>query len=217
MLHLHEVIDIVGEGARPYMEHTITFDTERAADRGLHLFGTWQVVGMTGRWPQVVNIWEFDDGWEGWKRVLTAANVKRADNPALAQWWQEQYARRTGGFDRMLQSVGDPTLRTGEIFVHELSEVQPGAGRDYLTAVRTEWAPVAAEHDLHLVAAYEVLFTDVEVVTVWATTVDAHAAMQTVDDRRVPAWRKTARQVLTRWREELMVPCPGGPGSPVAT
>jgi hypothetical protein len=171
---------------------------------------------MTGRWPQVVNIWEFDDGWEGWKRVLTAANVKRADNPALAEWWQEQYARRTGGFDRMLESLGDPAMRTGEVFVHELSEVRPGTGRDYLTAVRTEWAPVAAEHGMHLVAAYEVLFTDIEVVTVWATTVDAHAAMQTADDRRLSAWRKTARQVLTRWREELMVPCPGGPGSPVA-
>jgi hypothetical protein len=75
---------------------------------------------------------------------------------------------------------------------------------------------VAAEHGLHLVAAYEVLFTDVEVVTLWATDADAHAAFQTTDDSRVPAWRTTARQVLTRWREELMVPCPGGPGSPSA-
>lgn len=217
MLHLHEVIDIVGEGARPYMEHTITFDTETAAARGLHLFGTWQVVGMTGRWPQVVNIWEFDDGWEGWLRVLTAANVKRADNPALAQWWQEQYARRTGGFDRMLESVGDPVMQTGEIFVHELSEVQPGAGPKYLNAVHKEWAPVAAEHGVHLVAAYEVLFTDIEVVTVWAADARAHAGMQTAGDERIAAWRATARQWLTRWREELMVPCPGGPGSPVAT
>jgi len=216
MLHLHEVIDIVGEGARPYMEHTITFDTESAAGRGLHLFGTWQVVGMTGRWPQVVNIWEFDDGWEGWLRVLTAANVKRADNPALAEWWQEQYARRTGGFDRMLESVSDPAMRTGEIFVHELSEVRPGAAPEYLRAVENVWAPTAAEHGVQLVAAYEVLFTDVEVVTLWAADARAHAAMQTAGDSRVHAWRTTARQWLTRWREELMVPCPGGPGSPVA-
>jgi hypothetical protein len=215
-LHLHEVIDIVGEGARPYMEHTIAFDTERAADRGLHLFGTWQVVGMTGRWPQVVNIWAFDDGWEGWKRVLRAANVKRADNPALAKWWEEQYARRTGGFDRMLRAVGGIAMRPGEIFVHELSEVLPGSGPDYLTAVETEWAPVAAEFGVHLVAAYEVLFTDIEVVTVWATDADAHASLHATDDIRVSAWRTTARQVLTRWREELMVPCPGSPGSPVA-
>ena len=83
MLYLHEVIDIVGEGARKYMELTERFDTESAADRGLTLFGTWQVVGVTGRWPQVVNLWTID-GWDGWGRLVTAANVKRADNKPLA-------------------------------------------------------------------------------------------------------------------------------------
>src|SRR5438067_12540964 len=61
MLFLHEVIDIVGEGARRYMELTERFDTEAAADRGLTLFGTWQVVGVTGRWPQVVDGPAVDD------------------------------------------------------------------------------------------------------------------------------------------------------------
>src|SRR5205823_2553238 len=154
---------------RRYMELTARFDTEAAADRGLSLFGTWQVVGVTGRWPQVVNVWTID-GWDGWGRIITAANVKRAANKPLADWWQEAYATRTGGFDRLLKAHGDvDSGAAGEVWVHEVTEVKPGAAADYLAAVRTEWAPVAAAHGHRLVGAFEVAFTDVEVVTLWAT------------------------------------------------
>jgi hypothetical protein len=208
-LYLHEVIDIVGEGARRYMELTERFDTESAADRGLTLFGTWQVVGVTGRWPQVVNVWTID-GWDGWGRLVTAANVKRAANKPLAEWWQEAYATRTGGFDRLLKAHGDVEVRAGgELWVHETTEVKPGAGPDYLAAIRDEWAPVAAAHGHRLVGAFEVLFTDVEVVTLWATDVASHLEFEQADlDIDWPARR---RQYTTRWREELLVPGPVGP------
>ena len=53
-LYLHETIDIVGDGAVPYMEESVVgFDAESIADRGLTLYGTWLVQGSTGRWPQV--------------------------------------------------------------------------------------------------------------------------------------------------------------------
>jgi hypothetical protein len=204
MLYLHEVIDIVGEGARRYMELTARFDTESAADRGLTLFGTWQVVGVTGRWPQVVNVWTLD-GWDGWGRLVTAANVKRTANKPLADWWQEAYATRTGGFDRLLKAQGPvDDAAAGELWVHELTEVRPGAGADYLAAVREEWAPVAAQHGHRLVGAFEVGFTDVEVVTLWATDVASHIEFEQADlDIDWPARR---RQFTTRWREELLVP-----------
>jgi hypothetical protein len=177
----------------------------------MRLFGTWQVVGMTGRWPQVVNLWEID-GWEGWRRSLVAANVKRAENKALGEWWKDAHQHRSGGFDRLLQATSlAPT--PGELFVHEISEVKPGAGPEYLAALEAEWVPVAGEHGHTLVGAFEVLFTDIEVVTVWATTLDDHIAFESGTDERVAAWRSGARQFVTRWREELMVP---GPGSPLA-
>ncbi|MEO7572888.1 MAG: NIPSNAP family containing protein, partial [Acidimicrobiales bacterium] len=62
LLFLHEVIDVVGRGGRPYMEHTVSFDATGTTSGGLELLGTWEVVGTTGRWPQVVNVWEID-GW----------------------------------------------------------------------------------------------------------------------------------------------------------
>jgi hypothetical protein len=211
-LFLHEVVDIVGEGARPYMELMVRTNTDSIADRGMKLFGTWQVVGMTGRWPQVINMWAID-GWEGWRRSLVAANLKRAENKALKDWWDDAYRHRSGGFDRLLQAHTVASAR-GELFVHEISTVKPGAGPDYLAALGEQWAPVAAEHGHTLVGSFEVLFTDTEVVTVWATSLDDHIAFESGDDERVSGWRAASRQFLTRWREELMVPGPGSPLGP---
>ena len=94
-LYLHEVIDIVGEGAMRYMEHTVGFNADAAADRGLELLGTWYTMGSTGRWPQVVNMWECVDGWSGWRRLMEATNLRRTTNPELNEWWQEALKSRS--------------------------------------------------------------------------------------------------------------------------
>lgn len=220
-LYLHEVVDIVGQGAAPYMEHTAGFHAETAADRGLTLLGTWQVVGATGRWPQVVNLWEMVDGWSGWERLVRAANVRRADNAELNRWWEEAYRWRTGGLDRLLAAApGSPTLSElrvadvrGEVFVHELAEVRVGGAADYLAAVVSERGPVMAEHGHRLVGAYRSLLSETEAITVWATDLAAHVALmekQDVDER-LQAWRDRANSLLTGFRQELMVPHPGTP------
>jgi hypothetical protein len=215
-LFLHEVIDIVGRGGRAYMEHTVGFDAGAAAGGGLALLGTWEVVGTTGRWPQVVNLWELD-GWDGWARLAQRTNVEKASNPELAEWWDEAYQRRTGGFDRLLQGApGCPTRASlaadgvrGTWFVHELSEVRAGAGPEYLAATLAERVPAMAERGIALVGLYDSVLTDTEVCTVWATDVAAHTALLRDGD----PWPAVARQWCTRWREELMTP---GPGSPLA-
>ena len=219
-LYLHEVVDIVGEGAMPYMAHTVAFDAAAAADRALELVGTWYTMGSTGRWPQVVNLWEVVDRWAGWRRLMESTNLRRTQNPPLNDWWREALNSRSGGFDRLLGAApGCPTLAElrefgvkGSVFVHELSEVSAGAGLEYLGAVRDEWQPVMQDHGHVLVGIYEVLLTDREVVTVWATTPDAHCAFgEAADagtDPRIANWRVRAREFLTHWREELMTPGP---------
>jgi len=223
-LYLHEVIDIVGQGASPYMAHTAGFHAETAADRGLTLLGTWQVVGATGRWPQVVNLWEMVDGWSGWERLVNAANVRRSENTELNQWWDEAYQWRSGGFDRLLLGAdGSPTLSqllgdgvTGSVFVHEIARVRPGAVRDYLRAVVETRQPTLADYRHRLVGAYEVAMSDTEAITVWATDLASHTdALRNVDtDERLRAWRTEARSWITERREELMVPHPGTPLAP---
>lgn len=220
-LYLHEVVDIVGQGASPYMAHTAGFHTETAADRGLTLLGTWQVVGATGRWPQVVNLWEMVDGWSGWERLVNAANVRRSENAELNQWWDEAYQWRSGGFDRLLVAAdGSPTLNqlrgdgvTGSMFVHEITRVRPGAVRDYLRAVVETRQPALMAYRHRLVGAYEVAMSDTEAITVWATDLPSHIdALRSTDaDESLRAWRTEARSWITERREELMVPHPGTP------
>jgi hypothetical protein len=228
-LFLHEVIDVVGQGAVPYMEHTVAFDTE-AAGRGLALFGTWYVMGSTGRWPQVVNVWELIDGWDGWRRLCDRTNLRREANTDLSTWWDEALQYRTGGFDRLLGGVdGCPTLTElttegvrGTLFVHEISRVRPGAGPEYLAAVFDELAPLRAELGHTLVGLWEVLLSDTEVCTLWATNLDAHVVAMAAADAgplRHPglaAWSRRRTTWTTAWGEELLVPCPGTPLGPPA-
>jgi hypothetical protein len=236
-LYLHEVIDIVGEGAVPYMQQSVLgFKADTAADRGLELFGTWQVVGATGRWPQVVNVWELPDGWESWRRLCEATNLRREANAELQQWWREAYQHRSGGVDRLLGAgPGCPSLRElvdggviGTLFVHELTKVPSGGAVEYLRAVEGVRAPVLVDHGHQLVGLWENVFDDTEVCVLWATTLDAHVALgaardaargvaaQPPDhvDERLAVWEQRRQALTSHWREELMVPCPGTPLGP---
>jgi hypothetical protein len=220
-LYLHEMIDIVGEGAMRYMEHTVGFNADSAADRGLELVGTWYTMGSTGRWPQVVNLWECVEGWSGWRRLMEATNLRRTKNPALNEWWQEALKTRTGGFDRLLGGApGCPSLAelrtggvTGSVFVHEISEVRPGAAPGYLAVVRETRARLLGDYGHVLVGLYEVLMSDTEVVTIWATDPAGHESLMRASDirgdERFSRWHEQARAAgRTRWREELMTPHP---------
>jgi hypothetical protein len=235
-LYLHETVDIVGQGAVPYLEQSVVgFDANAIADRGLTLYGTWYVQGSTGRWPQVINVWELVDGWEGWRRLCARTNLQREANPELSAWWKQAASWRSRGFDRLLGAgPGSRTLADvtsdgvkGELFVHELARVRPGAALDYLAAIDEEWAPVMAEHGHRLVGAWEVLQGEGETCLLWATNLDAHIELaratdaargfpspSAVADERIPAWRKRACSLREHWREEVLIPCPGSPMGP---
>jgi hypothetical protein len=209
-----------------YMEHT----RQQSGDEkvGFELLGTWYTMGITGRWPQVVNVWEIPGGWDGWYVKVDRLGLKRASNAPLNAWWKQALEYRSGGFDRLLGAVpGCPNIESltrdgvqGSLFVHELTEVRPGTALDYLAAVREERAPLLADYDHHLVGLYEVLMNDYEVCTIWATTPEAHiragrahdtargltAGTGADGDRRLEAWHERARTWCVRWREELMTP-----------
>lgn len=225
-LVLHEVVDIVGTGTWPYMEHTLAATGDEKV--GFALQGTFAIMGVTGRWPQVVNLWDVPGGWDGWRDAIERLNLARRDNSALDAWWRTAYEHRSGGVDRLLAGVpGCPTTvelvaagMRAPLFVHELTEVKPGAQRDYLTVTREQRVPLFAEYGYRLAGLYEVLLNDVEVVTIWATSPEEHVRLvradHTGDDARLRMWRATASQLTTRRREELMTPCPGIPIGPPA-
>src|SRR4029078_7602346 len=176
-------------------------------------------MGITGRGVQSWNIWDIPGGWDGWAAKVDRLGMKRMSNAHLEGWWEQAYTYRTGGFDRLLAGVpGSPTSAAlmadgvrGSVFVHELTEVRPGSARDYLAAVPEARAPLMAEYGPTLVGLWEVLMTDYEVCTVWATEPADHVHMRAARarDYRVAAWHARAREWATRWREELMTPAPG--------
>jgi hypothetical protein len=230
-LFLHEVIDIVGQHQWDYMAHTQAQAGHEKVD--FELLGTWYTMGITGRWPQVINIWEVPGGWDGWSGTVDRLGLKRMSNASMEAWWTTAYNYRTGGFDRLLAAApGCPNIDSlsdsgvkGSLFVHELTEVRPGTAIEYLDAVRHVRAPLMAEYGHHLVGLYEVMMNDYEVCTTWATDAEAHVRMGKArdvarglanaeeagvpGDDRIEAWHRQARTWTTKWREELMTPAPG--------
>ena len=74
-LFLHEYIDIVGQHQWDYMEHAKRQAGHEKVD--FELLGTWYTMGITGRWPQVVNIWDIPGGWDGWYGKVDRLGMKR--------------------------------------------------------------------------------------------------------------------------------------------
>ena len=61
-VYIHEFIDILGHNRARYMYHmTANWGPVGRVERNQLCFGVWGVVGSTGRWPQVVNLWEYED------------------------------------------------------------------------------------------------------------------------------------------------------------
>jgi hypothetical protein len=238
-LFLHEYIDIVGQHQWDYMEHIKAQSGHEKVD--FELLGTWYTMGITGRWPQVVNIWEIPGGWSGWFGKTDRLGLKRRSNRKMEAWWEVAYGYRTGGYDRLLAAApGCPTMASlaadgvrGSLFVHELTEVRPGTALEYLDAVLGERAPLLESYGHRLVGLYEVMMHDTEVCTVWATEPEHHVRLARVRDAsrgllapdsddglpetdpRIEAWHARARTWATRWREELMTPAPGTLCAPV--
>ena len=110
-LFLHEFIDINGMHQWDYMEHTLQQSGDEKVD--FELLGTWYTMGITARWPQVVNVWEIPGGWDGWFGKVDRLGLKRSSNTDLNAWWKQAFEYRSGGFDRLLGAVpGCPNIES---------------------------------------------------------------------------------------------------------
>ena len=229
-LFLHEVIDIVGQGQYSYMEHVNREPVQRM-DGMMRLQGTFFVCAAAGggRWPQVVNVWDLGpDGWDAWARNVDRLNLKRR-RAFYGDWWDAAAQWRSGGLDRLLGAVtGSPTTAeiaargiSGTLFLHEVQRVAPDRRDAYLADIARTRVPLMREHGHEAVGIYEVLGDDSELVLLWATSVEAHAALRRAEDRarghgsgaraddRIAAWRATTLGYGVRGRAEVMTPLPG--------
>jgi hypothetical protein len=136
-VYIHELVDVIGTERARYQHHmTANWCPEAGPLRRQRCFGVFSVVGSTGRWPQVVNLWEYDS-WDDLGHNFSVELVGAGHrDPMLAEWWERAAKFRTGGFDRLLVADEDsPGIEhwcaqggSGAVaYVHETLRTRPGA------------------------------------------------------------------------------------------
>jgi hypothetical protein len=222
-VYIHEFIDITGHHRADYMQHmTANWSPQAQIDRGQRCYGVWALVGSTGAWPQVVNMWE-EAGWDGLAAGFERETVGRgAQDPRLERWWARAAQFRRGGFDRIM--VPAPWARTiselcadgvrGAVYAHELVRVQPGRAGELLERARDQLVPIRAEHGWELIGAFTTaMVADDESLLLWAIPTWAQWASLEAAERRGMAhnWRRTVDELVTAWHRILLVDAPLSP------
>lgn len=217
-VYIHELIDIVGHNRAKYQHHmTANWVPVALEQRDQRCYGVWSTIGSTGRWPQVVNMWELA-GWDGLVRnfeVETAGG--RDQDPALAEWWAVAASLRSGGFDRIV--VPDEHSRTidqlcadgvrGELYCHEIVDVPAGRATALLAAVRAQGEDAYEAEGLELVGAFRTAMrADDECILLWAcpswaTWADFEQAWQAGGE--LAGWRRTLLDLGARWHRTVLV------------
>jgi hypothetical protein len=226
-VYIHEFIDILGHHRARYMHHmTANWSPVGQEQRNQLCYGVWAVLGSTGRWPEVVNIWEHDS-WEGLAASFaTEAVGQGAQDPSLERWWAKAAEFRRGGVDRILEPA--PWTRpiqelcaagvSGECYAHELVRVRPGTAIEFLEQVRERAVPsvgVAKRHGWQLAGAWRTAMTnDDECILLWAVpTWPAWAAFEMAmsADEDARTWRAASDNVVTGWQRIVLIDSPLSP------
>jgi hypothetical protein len=182
-VYIHELVDVIGTERARYQHHmTANWCPEAGPLRRQRCFGVFSTVGSTGRWPQVVNLWEYDS-WDDLGRNFSVELVGVGHrDPMLEAWWQVAASFRTGGLDRILVAhEASPGVEQW------CSRGGTGAAAYVHEIIRTEvdgaavLADVVAEDRDELSARF-----GMELVGLWRTAMRAHDEVVVL--RSVPDW-----------------------------
>jgi hypothetical protein len=217
-LYIHEFIDIVGHNRTKYQHHmTANWVPVAMEQRQQRCYGVWSTIGSTGRWPEVVNMWELD-GWDGLVRnfeVETAGG--RDQDPALAEWWSVAASLRRGGVDRILvPDAGSRSIEElcgdgvrGELYCHEIVHVPPGRAASFLDAVRSQGEGSCKAEGLDLIGAFRTAMrADDECILLWACPSwrawgDFEQAWEV--GGQLDGWRQTLVDLSAIWQRTVLV------------
>jgi hypothetical protein len=222
-IYIHEFIDIIGHNRAAYMHHmTANWSPIGQEERDQQCFGVWGTIGSTGRWPEVVNIWE-ESGFTGLARGLAHETSRPSlQDPKLAKWWSEAAAFRHGGTDRILvPAPWSPTIAElvaagtrGAVYAHETITTVPGGARGYLDLIDDRGRAAYAQVGLDLVGAFRTAMRDDdECIVIWAIPDwETWAAFETtVDAGGIDDWITVRREASTGFARILMADAPLAP------
>jgi len=217
-LYIHEFVDILGQGRAKYMHHaTANWSPIAQEERKQRCFGVFGTVGTTGRWPEVVNLWE-EDGFDGMARSFEhELSSPTLQDPSLTQWWAEAAQHRRGGLDRLM--IPAPWTRTieelcaagvrGVAYAHELYQLRPGTSPDFLERARAEAIDAYRPFGLELVGAFETAMrNDSECLLLWAIeSWPQWAAFERAQraDAGILRWRNEIADIAIDWQRILLV------------
>jgi hypothetical protein len=221
-VYIHEFIDITGQNRARYMHHmAANWSPLAQRKRGQLCYGVWGAVGSTGRWPQVVNIWE-EDGFAGlassFRHELGHADLQ---DPDLAKWWAAAADLRSGGFDRILVPHPDTLTITelcqegvgGEVYAHELIQVEPGTAWCFLDIALTDAYAGHDNHGWRLAGAWATAMRDnEECVLLWVIpSWEAWAAVEADEAAGRPRLLSRTTGLVRQRRRILLVDAPLSP------
>lgn len=225
-VYIHEFIDIRGHHRADYVQHMAANWSPLAQEtRNQKLFGIWSVLGTTGPWPQVVNVWE-EQGFAGLAASFAGEAVgPGAQDPALERWWAKAAEFRTGGFDRLVKPAPwSPTIDEhcaagtgGVAYAHERISVRAGANWDHLELVREQAVPVYGDFGFELVGAFAtMLVDDDECILLWS--IPDWDAWARFEDGHLPGghrglsdWRQWSADLVTGRHRVLLIDAPLSP------
>ncbi len=223
-VYIHEEVSIRGSGRARYMHHvTAWWSPIGRAERGQLCFGVFGTVGSTGRWPEVINLWE-EDGFAGLARSFEhELSHPGLQDPSLRAWWRQAEPLRRGGFDRiLLPAAYSPTVADllargvrGAVYTQEIVSVEPGAGEGLLEDFREHALPALEGLGAALVGAFRnALVRDSECVLLCA--LPSFAAWGELEEgrRRPGALRDRLERGYRRardFRRTLLVEAPLSP------
>jgi hypothetical protein len=227
-VYIHELIDITGHNRSRYMHHmTANWVPVAIAERRQRCFGVWGTVGSTGRWPQVVNLWELE-GWEGlaanFDHELSHASLQ---DPSLAEWWSVAAGLRSGGTDRIVvpepwSPTVDDLLAAGVgretryvAYAHELFSGPPGCAPQVVGALERAGRPRIEALGPALVGAFSVAMTaGHEEVVIWGLPDwGSWIRYERAFERggALEGWQGELIDLGVHWRRQLMVDAPLSP------
>ncbi|MEY2450654.1 MAG: hypothetical protein QOD92_228 [Acidimicrobiaceae bacterium] len=223
-IYIHELIDIVGQNRAKYMHHmTANWCPIARDERNQLCYGVWGTVGSTGRWPEVVNMWELE-GWDG-----LAANFDHElshpsmQDPSLAEWWAQAATLRRGGFDRILEpALWAPPITElmtagagGAFYAHEIIDVAPGQSPALLDMIDEIGRPEAEALGVGLLGGFRVAMADDrECIAIWTfpdwpTWVEYEQSWTPTG--AMSNWRRALIDLGARFRRTLMIDAPLAP------
>ena len=222
-VYIHEFIDIIGHNRARYMQHmTANWCPIGREERNMLCFGVWGTVGSTGRWPEVVNLWELD-GWDSlaanFSHELSSSSLQ---DDSLAEWWAVAAEMRRGGVDRILvPAPWSPTIEEltnagvrVTAYAQELVTVPVGNAGSFLEALREIGVPAVEQLGLRAIGAFRSAMTnDSEAIVIWAIPDWATWARfeQEWVDGALSAWRTHLVGLGADVRRTLMVDAPLSP------